>query len=100
MVNAVVSADSHGSSSARKGVNRTADLVKLIADVEWIIGGLLCLFYFIYMQQAGVKISTALISVVPYAWVVFVCGMLIYALGEIVLLLTEIRNNQQMNMRK
>ena len=71
------------------GTNRVADILKYMAYFAWAIGALAIIIVFFCYE------SVSVIYVVIAMYSVFVSGMIIYAMGEAIQLLTEIRNNQK-----
>lgn len=72
--------------------NTTGTLIQLVAFLIWLFGGIAA---FIAYAAAGVPLITLII----YVFSVFVSGLLIYGLGEIILLLGQI-NAKLTNKRR
>lgn len=75
--------------SPRRSSSRVADIIRCIAYITWGAGIALTVMLYMVIEDLSIIMAIAV------AYSSFVSGMIFYAFGEIVLLLTEIRNNQK-----
>lgn len=73
----------------KASINWVADAIKYIAYITWAVGVLAVLV--VYFYNKNVSILYAVIAL----YSVFVSGIIVYGMGEIIQLLTEIRNNRR-----
>ena len=66
--------------------NKTGKMIQDVAKVIWILG---VISAFIILIINGL---TSLLSILGYLFAVFVSGLIIYGLGEIIILLGQINN--------
>ncbi len=78
-------------SNYREYSSGVANILRTIAYITWISGIIGLILVFLICKS----ITTALvIEVIKSGYLVFISGMMFYAFGEIVQLLTDIRNDQ------
>ena len=66
--------------------NKTGQIIQIVAIVVWVLGVILA---FIMLKSDGM---TSLPLILGYLFAVFVSGLIIYGLGEIIILLGQINN--------
>lgn len=70
--------------------NKTGQIIQIVAKVIWILGAISAFIMLIIMLKIGDL--TSLPSILGYLFAVFVSGLIIYGLGEIIILLGQINN--------
>lgn len=73
--------------------NKTGVMIQTVAIIIWILGAIAAVLVFIVSESASFA------SLIGYLFAVFVSGLLIYGLGEIIILLGQI-NDKIPNKRK
>ena len=73
--------------------NKTGVMIQTVAMIIWIMGAIAAFLIF------AVAKSTSFASLISYLFAVFVSGLLIYGLGEIIILLGQI-NDKMPNKRR
>ena len=73
--------------------NKTGQIIQIVAIVVWVLGVISAFITLIMLIRGGMtSLHSILPSILEFLFKVFVSGLIIYGLGEIIILLGQINN--------